>query len=440
MQAYGDLLHLAGEGLKRIDTSDGWSGDAAEAFRKVFHGQPSKWLRAGDAFHQAARALDSYITTLIWAQGQAVDAINQWNSGKEQHEAAQHTLDSARGQLDSAGRTAAAEVGKARDLAPEKPGFWSSLGDDLGSFFSGAGHVAKEVGETVLTDLASVGNAMVQDPGSLLEVAGGLGLATLGVGGEVGGVALDATGIGALVGVPAAAVSATAIAGGLGMAGMGLSNIAQDAAGPDRVNMNSDGGGGGGGGDEPPNGPGHTLPERGPDPTAKAQGNPESIPKKADPETVRAITRQNEAADKLAQNGYDVEHAPDVPGSRNPDYRSPGLVRPPMCHRPLGQLPLQHAEQFVTEQRQRCRALGRQSSEPVLRPGPAPTLYRPDADPQVVSDDRGLVALPEPLGRLQPQLLPERPPFVGQSAPLRIPHATGVPQGSWTVSPTDTTL
>lgn len=77
LQAYGDLLHLAGEGLKRIDTSDGWSGDAAEAFRTVFHGQPSKWLRAGDAFHEAAKALDSYMATLSWAQGRAVDAINQ---------------------------------------------------------------------------------------------------------------------------------------------------------------------------------------------------------------------------------------------------------------------------------------------------------------------------------------------------------------------------
>jgi hypothetical protein len=333
LQAYGDLLHLAGEGLNRIDTGDGWSGEAAEAFRKVFHGQPSKWLRAGDAFHQAAGALDSYMTTLTWAQGQAVDAINQWNSGKAQHEAAQDTLDSARGQLDSAGKTAAAAVGKARDLAPAKPGFWSDLGDDLGSFFSSAGHVAKEVGETVLTDLASVGNAMVQDPGSVLEVAGGLGLATLGVGGEVGGAVLDATGIGLVLGVPAAAVSATAITGGLGMAGLGLNNIIQDAAGPDRVNMTSDGGGGGGG-DEAPNGPGHTLPERDPDPTATAQGNPETIPKKADPETVRALTRQNEAADTLAQHGYDVEHAPDVPGSRNPDYKINGKIFD--CYSPSG--------------------------------------------------------------------------------------------------------
>ncbi|QKV95272.1 hypothetical protein HUT19_29005 [Streptomyces sp. NA02950] len=79
--------------------------------------------------------------------------------------------------------------------------------------------------------------------------------------------------------------------------------------------------GGEGGSKGAPNDPGHTLPKRDPDPNAKAQGNPESISKKADPETRRALSRQNEAADRLAQHGYDVEHAPQVPGSRNPDYK-----------------------------------------------------------------------------------------------------------------------
>ncbi|MFI0213557.1 hypothetical protein [Streptomyces lydicus] len=164
-----------------------------------------------------------------------------------------------------------------------------------------------------MTDLASVGNAMLQDPGSVLQVAGGLGLATVGAGGEAVGGLLDVTGIGAVVGVPAGAVSAAAIAGGLGMAGAGASDIIKDAAGPDRVHMESEGGGGGA---KPPEDNGHTLPQRDPDPDAKASGKPEAISKNADPTTVRALTRQNEAADKLAQHGYDVEHSPEVPGSK----------------------------------------------------------------------------------------------------------------------------
>lgn len=57
---------------------------------------------------------------------------------------------------------------------------------------------------------------------------------------------------------------------------------------------------------------------------------------------------------------------------------------------------------------------------------------RPDADPRVVRDDRVLVApgKRKPLGRFQPQLLAEVTPFIGQPAPLPIPHAVGISQGS----------
>jgi len=41
----------------------------------VYHGQPTKWLVGGDAFHDAASALTQYIGTLTWAQRQASVAI-----------------------------------------------------------------------------------------------------------------------------------------------------------------------------------------------------------------------------------------------------------------------------------------------------------------------------------------------------------------------------
>lgn len=40
MRSYGDALHEAGTGLKRINVADGWSGEARDAFREAFHGQP----------------------------------------------------------------------------------------------------------------------------------------------------------------------------------------------------------------------------------------------------------------------------------------------------------------------------------------------------------------------------------------------------------------
>lgn len=101
---------------------------------------------------------------------------------------------------------------------------------------------------------------------------------------------------------------------------------------------------------------------------------------------------------------------------------------PATDHRSLGQLTLEHGEQFVAEQRQRRRALRGQGSQSVLRPGFASTLYRPGADPQVVGDDCGLVALPEPLGRLQTATTRGRP-AVCRPAPLPSPHADGIPQG-----------
>ncbi|MDY0809786.1 hypothetical protein SM793_00045 [Kitasatospora purpeofusca] len=63
-------MHSTGEGLLRIDTVDGWSGKAGDAFRAAFHGEPKKWLEAGDSFHEAATALAAYQSALAWAQGE----------------------------------------------------------------------------------------------------------------------------------------------------------------------------------------------------------------------------------------------------------------------------------------------------------------------------------------------------------------------------------
>ncbi|GDY33443.1 hypothetical protein GTS_50760 [Gandjariella thermophila] len=40
MRGYGDALHDAGEGLKRIDTTEGWSGKAADNFERSSTGSP----------------------------------------------------------------------------------------------------------------------------------------------------------------------------------------------------------------------------------------------------------------------------------------------------------------------------------------------------------------------------------------------------------------
>jgi hypothetical protein len=226
---YGVLLTEAGDGLSRIDTSDGWTGAAADAFRERFKGQPQSWLTAGLCFAIAAKALDSYIPVLVWAQNEAGVAIDQWAQGDKK--GAQATLANAQSRLEAAADTANTAIGEARDKAPPHPGFWS----DVGHFFSSAGHDLKVAGEDAVDALASIGNSVVQNPLADLGVVGGTALAGLSAGGEALGVGLDLTGVGAVVGVPVNVLSAAGMALGGSLAMASAADLGSQAAGDDRV-------------------------------------------------------------------------------------------------------------------------------------------------------------------------------------------------------------
>jgi hypothetical protein len=209
LRARGNELALAGKGIQRIDTTDGWSGEAADAFRAKFHGQPGKWPEAGDCFRGAASALENHVYALTWAQGEASAAIKDWNAaeaaskqaqdayakyqqaggtdpfidpGEPARAAARQRLHSARTQLKSAAGDAAAKVKGLRDEAPEKPGFWSKVGD----FFSDVGAGLENAGDHVVNGVASLGNAAAHHPGDLLTAAAGTGLMILGAAGDAG--------------------------------------------------------------------------------------------------------------------------------------------------------------------------------------------------------------------------------------------------------------
>lgn len=73
--------------------------------------------------------------------------------------------------------------------------------------------------------------------------------------GEGGGLVLDATGVGAIAGVPLNAVSAAGMATGVGITGVSVAAMASQAGGEDHVEplkTSSGGGSGAGGGEEPP--------------------------------------------------------------------------------------------------------------------------------------------------------------------------------------------
>lgn len=290
LRTYGDALHEAGAGLSVIDTTEGWSGTAADAFHKIFHGQPGKWTTAGDCFHDAANALDQYDNTLRWAQQQASDAIALWNQGQAataqakaahaqavaharqesaaggptalidipfvdpgeaKRQAARELLQRARDQLDRAGDTAAAAVGQARDKAPPKPGFWSRLGSDISGMAESAFHGLEDVGATVVNGVASFGNAVINDPGDVAGAIAGVGLTAISSAGEAGGFALDATGVGAVAGVPLNVVSAAGVVAGSGMTAAAVGDLTQHALTDDQVSPMKVDSGGGGGSDEP---------------------------------------------------------------------------------------------------------------------------------------------------------------------------------------------
>ncbi|GAA4889223.1 putative T7SS-secreted protein [Saccharopolyspora cebuensis] len=263
LRDYGDALHEAGEGLKRIDSSEGWEGEAAEQFRAAFDGEPIRWLEAGDCFHHAAGALERYSESLAWAQGQASEAIRLWNEGEAatrqasadharaveqarqqappgapaaevafhdpgeaKRQAARETLRRARDQLAAAGEQAADVVGRARDKAPEAQSWLAEAGEALG-----------DAAATVVNGLASFGNAALNHPGMVAGAVGGAALTAVSSVGMAGGVALDATGAGAVAGVPLNYVSGAGMAVGAGMVAASVGGLGAEAAGDDEVEV-----------------------------------------------------------------------------------------------------------------------------------------------------------------------------------------------------------
>jgi uncharacterized protein YukE len=252
MRAYGDALHLAGTGLARIDTADGWSGPAADAFRAAFTGQPARWTQAGDAFHTAADALVDYHRVLAWAQQQAAAAIAQYgraiaataaarseagpgqpvaDPGEADRHAARATLADARARVAGAGNEVAGPIAAARDKAPRKPGFWDKVGD----FFEDAGADLENAGARVVNGLASIGNAVIHHPGDLATMAAGVGLTMLAGSADAGGVALDGTGVGAIAGVPINVVATAGVIAGGGLALTAGGDLMMHAASDDSV-------------------------------------------------------------------------------------------------------------------------------------------------------------------------------------------------------------
>jgi hypothetical protein len=112
------------------------------------------------------------------------------------------------------------------DPRPEKH-WWDTLGDKAGD---AAAWTYNHTVVPTVNGLANVGQAMVEHPEDVLAMALGAGAIVLGAGGEVGGVALDATGVGAVAGVPINIASAGLIATGVATMAAGGGDLLNNAS------------------------------------------------------------------------------------------------------------------------------------------------------------------------------------------------------------------
>lgn len=114
--------------------------------------------------------------------------------------------------------------------------------------------------------------------------------------------------------------------------------------------------------------------------------------------------------------------------------QGPAFVFEAVCRRPLAEFLLEHSELFIGDGRGVRRTRRAQGIHAALAPGTAPAFHGPHTHPQVLRDDRGLLTRREPHAGLKPDPLTKRPTLSGQAPALWIPHLTGIPQGSSTVT------
>ncbi|MFG2630958.1 putative T7SS-secreted protein [Streptomyces sp. NPDC048473] len=87
LRDFQKAFDLVGGGMKKLDSGH-WKGEAADAFRAKFQTLPTDWLRAADAFEDAATALETFARTVISAQAKAGEAIALYKEGKQDYETA----------------------------------------------------------------------------------------------------------------------------------------------------------------------------------------------------------------------------------------------------------------------------------------------------------------------------------------------------------------
>ena len=120
-------------------------------------------------------------------------------------------------------------------VEPEPETWWESALETAGD---AAAWTYNHTAVPLVNGAANVVEAAAEHPEDLIEMAIGAGMVVVGGGGEVAGVALDATGVGAVAGVPINIAAAGLIAAGAGAVTHGGSRLADHAAHNDNQLLN----------------------------------------------------------------------------------------------------------------------------------------------------------------------------------------------------------
>jgi hypothetical protein len=189
-------------------------------------GQLSAYAQHVDNAHQHLRKLVQDALELASPVGVLKDVVSIVSGEEEQlrkiaHEAEQ-VLDDLKTEADAVG-TLLGPVVQAAEQAGKAMAQWAA------TELQQAADVAKVAAADTVNALASLGNAALHNPLDVLGMVGGAALMAGGAGIEVPGVLLDATGVGALVGVPVNVAGAAMMAGGATIAGAGALDLAHEA-------------------------------------------------------------------------------------------------------------------------------------------------------------------------------------------------------------------
>jgi hypothetical protein len=272
LRSIADALSQRADEIQALSSVDSWKSPAADEFRSKAGDAVKNLRKAFTRYDEASKAIGTSVvggseanwaSALETAQQAAAKALADGQAAAGEHQNLQRQIDqlppntppndptakslhdrqqnqsdalnkakaelqAAKDQRDRAANAAADKIRHAIDHDGLKDGFWDKFDSVVDDVLTIAGHVLDAVGQfledlgytllNILTVLFSPQSLL-----GLLSTALGLLMMVAAVGGEVGGVALDVTGIGAVVGVPVNVLSAGLFltGGALATAGMG---------------------------------------------------------------------------------------------------------------------------------------------------------------------------------------------------------------------------